>query len=954
MRNKKIAVFILLFLFLVTAFCPVAKPQDDSLKLLIQNKKGKARIDILDSLATLFYKNNELNKANKHLQQAWQLAKKNDYTAEEAQAADKLGNIYNRLNNPDSALWFYQQAYKLYKQIEMRTDLARVASKIGIRYGKTSRYEKALKYLQEALNVYLEKEDKEGIAKLYTAIGTIFYYQQDFKNARGYFENALKTEKQLNDTSDIIVLLSNLSTVFESEGDTLKAIDLQYEAAELARKQDKKEILGFALMNLGALYFNSSRYDEALELYQESLEIFKILNLLEYQAYLYNNISLIEIRDKHNEQAKAYLQNALRITNKLTMPALKMEVLLNLSKISESENRYKESFEYYRKYTSIKDSLQDTDRNVSIMELQMKYDTEKVKASEAQQRQKAERARFHNAVLIGLIALTLIVILFLIRIYHTKKRVAKNLEEKNREISRQKGRVETALRELKESQQQNIGILETIPDLFFLLDQDYRFIKHNESKNVDMMLSPSDFMNKKVDECFPENLAKPLVRTLNKAKETGKLQFLEYSLEVKGSMHIYEARIMPTPQMQYLVLIRDITERNNIENDLRKAKEEAEKATEMKSMFLASLSHEIRTPLSSIIGIAGVLEETELTEEQQEFLNVINISGNNLMNLINNILDFSKIESGQLELGKIEFNIPEVIGEVLSVLNLQAEEADVTLSADIEKNVPNRAIGDPMRLKQILINLINNAIKFTKKGKVNIHLQKFDEDETSFRLKFNVVDTGIGVAVEQRDKLFKAFSQANSFIARKYGGTGLGLAISKHFATMMGGDIGVQSESGKGSDFWFTVVFDKTDNQKQKPPEKNKRESADRSKKDMGKMNVLLVEDNLLNQKFAQAILIKNDHKVDIAENGKIGVELFEKNNYDIILMDIQMPVMDGIEATKKIRAIENEKNLAPIRIVAVTAYAMEGDEEKFYRAGIDDYLRKPYKTHQLIEKLHN
>lgn len=386
---------------------------------------------------------------------------------------------------------------------------------------------------------------------------------------------------------------------------------------------------------------------------------------------------------------------------------------------------------------------------------------------------------------------------------------------------------------------------------------------------------------------------------------------------------------------------------------LQKARDEAEKAIATKSMFIASLSHEIRTPLSSIIGISGLLEETELTEEQKEYLNVILISGNNLLSLINNILDFSKIEAGQIELEKVRFCIKQAIEEIMLLLSVKAEDHQNRMNMEYDEKIPEHVVGDVVRLKQIIINLLNNALKFTKNGTIEIKVQLFDEDTSSLRVKFSIIDTGIGVAIDQRDKLFKSFSQADSSIARKYGGTGLGLAICKHFATMMSGEIGVKSEKGKGSEFWFTVIFDKVNNNDlDQKSEKNNKKEKEQNKMPEKPLNVLLVEDNLLNQKFAEAILKKNNHKVDIAKNGKIGVDFYKKNNYDLILMDIQMPEMDGITATKLIRKIEKADQRHRIKIIAVTAYALEGDEQKFFEAGIDDIIRKPYKAYQLINKL--
>ncbi len=566
-----------------------------------------------------------------------------------------------------------------------------------------------------------------------------------------------------------------------------------------------------------------------------------------------------------------------------------------------------------------------------------------------------EKIQFQYNLIIAIVlfsVLAIITIFLLFRIYLLKKKSNIKLLNKNDELIRNTRLLEDTLNKLKQSQQKQTTIISAIPDMYFLFDEEYSLIDSNLKTSEKLFVLQEEPMNKSVTEIFPKELADLAYESINKAKVTGELQVFRYKIKKDNKWLELEGRIAPTESGLFLMIARDFTDQSKIISDLKIAREEAEKATDMKSMFLASLSHEIRTPLSSIIGITGVLEETELSEEQREYLNVIIISGNNLLSLINNILDFTKIETGQLQIEKHPFNLRMALEEATTLLKVKAADTNNHLITLVDPDVPDVLTGDVVRLKQILINLINNALKFTKNGSVTIKIQLFDEVEDKLRLKFNVIDTGIGVAVEQRDKLFQAFSQADPSIARKYGGTGLGLAICKLFATMMGGEIGVQSEKDKGSNFWFTIVFNKATEDKKEweellPPltDKKPEEPVDR-------MNILLVEDNLLNQKFAIAILKKYKHHIDIADNGQIGVELFAKNKYDVILMDIQMPVMDGIEATKNIRKLEKENDLGHIRIVAVTAYAMEGDEERFYRAGIDAYLRKPYRAQQLVDIL--
>lgn len=416
-----------------------------------------------------------------------------------------------------------------------------------------------------------------------------------------------------------------------------------------------------------------------------------------------------------------------------------------------------------------------------------------------------------------------------------------------------------------------------------------------------------------------------------------------------------------------------------LEQELEQVKKAYQDANRSKTMFLANMSHEIRTPMNSILGIYSILNQTTLSDEQREFLEIINIASHNLLIIINDILDLSKIETGQLKIESKPFSIHEEISQVIKLLSLKAKGKGIELHSKIQSTVPKCVIGDAVRLKQILINLTNNALKFTHEGYVHLsvetlnptennldsisefipnHLLTKPFDETKLMVRFAVSDTGIGISEEEQQTIFHDFAQLENPLVQQFEGTGLGLSISKNLTALMNGKIGVISQKHKGSTFWFTLVFEQADESLLYPPA----ETTSVPSLTKRPLNILLVEDNLLNQKFAVTSLRREQHLVDIAENGKVALEKFKTKSYDLILMDIAMPIMNGLEAARMIRELEAEKKRSfspedqltfqPVKIVAITAYVMVTDKEKCIQAGMNDYLVKPYRPNDLIRMI--
>lgn len=494
-------------------------------------------------------------------------------------------------------------------------------------------------------------------------------------------------------------------------------------------------------------------------------------------------------------------------------------------------------------------------------------------------------------------------------------------------------------------------VLDALPISIFVKDAQgcYRFFSQQSERLTGVArnkaIGRTDF------EVFGIERARKHTEIDQQVKKSGQLLTDEIEVKVEGEQRwlmtgagpIHIQRSDQQSEVWILGFALDITERREMEQVLRQAQQEAETAARAKSEFLSVMSHEIRTPLNSVIGTSALLLGAHLQSDQYEQIEMIKRSGEHLLHLINDILDFNKLDAGQVELEHQAFDLKEPLKTVMSIIKPNAESKAIELSYSYSPGLVNQVWGDEVRLRQVLLNLIGNAVKFTDSGGVSIKVSPLADSSVRFEIK----DTGIGIALDKQQNLFSEFSQGDASTTRKYGGTGLGLSISKRLVEAMGGEIGMQSQLGEGSCFWFEVPLPAATN------EDIAQAAITENYDEQQPLSILVAEDNPPNQMLIRAILDSLGHRSVIAVDGAKAVAELQNldHQFDLILMDMQMPIMDGLEATQKIRALPNP-NIAKIPIIALTANALVGDRERVLAAGMNDYLSKPIDFDELQRAL--
>lgn len=503
-----------------------------------------------------------------------------------------------------------------------------------------------------------------------------------------------------------------------------------------------------------------------------------------------------------------------------------------------------------------------------------------------------------------------------------------------------------AEKQFQTTQQRLHAIINNTPIVVWEVDKNGIFL-FAEGRGLEQIRKGNeDFVGKSIFDIY--NNDPSVIRNLKEAF-AGKID--KATVEVDG--FCYETLYQPVRDEEGNIIgisgiSFEITDRIKSERTLKKAKELAEESVKVKEQFFANMSHEIRTPMNGIIGLTSVLLKMDQPDEQRTYLEAIHSSSERLLVIINDLLDFSKMEAGKLSLEETEFDLRGLINSTIEILNQKARERNNRLKVIIDADIPEMVTGDQVRLSQILTNLVGNAIKFTENGQIRILADNVKETPEEVIIEFEVQDTGIGIPEDKLNTVFESFTQASNETTRKYGGTGLGLTITRQLIEMQGGKLSVRSREGEGSTFTFQLLFKKI--KPEQTPEKDSDSMLNPA--DLGKVRVLLAEDNEINQLLARKVITDWGFEIDIAGNGKIAIDMLQQNDYDVVLMDMQMPEMDGYEATVFIRNEMGAKSNIPI--IAFTAHATKMEIGKCMLAGANAYVSKPLKPDELLSEIYD
>lgn len=830
-KTFKNSTLLLLFFLLI---CSSGKSQNNPLADSLQKNVDEAvtpqqKVDALCALA-FEYKTIDIKKANRYADQAFVLAKENNYTHGFISALNMLADLDHSRGNYADALTKLKEALEFAQKENDNKAMALCFLNIGDVYSTLHSFDKAISNYEKC-NTLSQQEKNNQVAII--ALNRIGNRNMDKGNASNdttfiakaisIYGQAQKLSEKINDLRKVINSYVNLADAYIILGKKTHnknyyfwSIDYALRAIKIARDHHETKAESIALLNIGEAYENLGEINKAIHYYELALDKYTALRDRSWIMNIHKSLANAYLKLNNYTKSIEHVTDGIKLAKQEELKVYLRDYYEILTKIYFQKNDFKNAFETNQLYVNYKDSILNENSSINIARLQTELELD-------------------------------------------KKDLEIELLNKNADIAAEKIRAQTI--------QRNYLIAGIIVIFILLLFIYYRY-----------------------------------------------------------------------------------REKNRIQEQIIRAKEIAEHAKETQEQFLANTSHEIRTPMNGIIGMTNHLKDTPLTNEQSEYISAINESANSLLVLINDLLDLSKINAGKMTFEKRAFKISDLFKNLIYSLQYRSTEKNIRLVSSIDEKIPSILLGDAVRLNQILLNLTGNAIKFTEVGEVKLAAHLVKDDGKNVWILFSVQDTGIGIEENKLDTIFESFAQVNAKRTRKYGGTGLGLTIAKQLIEQQGGTISVSSKVNEGSTFSFTLTFAKAI-RVIKGGKENPTAISDFSRPNLHALSILVVDDNKVNQRVAALTLQKWNAKVDVADHAKMCFEKLQSKHFDLILMDVTMPEIDGFEATQYIRK-KMPSSISKIPIIAMTASAFTGDREKCIAMGMNEYISKPFNPEELYDKI--
>jgi len=922
---------------------------------IFANNISKSETDSVISVYKMYSFDSLLSAVNKgkiqdfHLTEsiltyAVALADSINETENQIKALILLGNLYFENAYFENAEDIFNEVLKKF-QLELTDDqLANVKHTLGLNHIKFSNYDKAINLFQDALFYFEKTNNKSGIARALKDIGAVYYYLGNENSALDNYQKALLLYREVNDSDGIARSLNNIGMIFRDKGNTELALEYLNRSLEIKRNQNNQYGIANTLGNIGDAYVRANEYEKAIEYFNEALKMWTQLNYLHGVTEVYNYLGDVYIKKGENEKAISNLLKGHKISEENNF---KQRLLVNYQLLSQAYSQKREfenAFLSFRQYSSLKDSIYEAITNQRIEEYITKYENIKAEKELLDQEKKIMNQRYQ--LILTLIVLFGVVIFLIILIWQNKliRQKSRKIQKINKELD---NRVNEKTRELRTSQ----FSIEIAVDSIFWIKKTGEFIFVNNAAITMLGYTKGELLKMTIFDIVPEFSGDVWKEYWEHLKKKGSyLIQLFYKTRMGNEIPVEVAFNFMEFEGEELnfVFSRNITERKISDEKLKNAKEKAERSDKLKSAFLANMSHEIRTPMNAIIGFINLLGDQDISQEQkEEIIELAQSSSSDLLNILNDIIDISKIEADELVLNKTLNYVNNLLSESYRFysnnIDLKSKE-NVKLSLDLEANSERIAVyTDKARFRQIMNNFINNAIKFTNSGEIVIGYNQITTGGRKL-LRFFVKDTGEGIPDDKIDYIFDRFNRIDDSRKKTLVGTGLGLSISKKLVDLLGGDIGVESKLGEGSEFYFTLPYQILE----KLIETDENEKSVKKIVNWADKSILIVEDTPSNYYLIENYLKPTHINIVWAKTGKEALDLFNReDHFDLILMDIQLPGINGYEATKLIKAHNTN-----VPVIAQTAYALSGEREYSISEGCDDYISKPIKKEILFDIL--